>query len=146
DLQSRSVSLFGQIDFELTDGLVLTLGGNYTNDWKRFSTNTVSSDVFSGINLDAPQYAPFRGQLLTQGAIAQTVGTQLGLGRSATQAEVVAFASGTSPAGPAGAAAFPTIVAGATAFGTANANNPLANPLGPLRALQFLPPFLNVPN
>ncbi len=146
DLQSRSVSLFGQIDFELTDGLVLTLGGNYTNDWKRFSTDTVSSDVFSGINLDAPQYAPFRGQLLTQGAIAQTVGTQLGLGRSATQAEVVAFATGTSPAGPAGAAAFPTIVAGATAFGTANANNPLANPLGPLRALQFLPPFLNVPN
>ena len=146
DLQSRSVSLFGQIDFEVADGLVLTLGGNYTNDWKRFSTSTVSSDVFAGVNLDAPQYAPFRAQLLTQGAIAQTVGTQLGLGRSATQAEVIAFASGTSAAGLAGAAAFPTIVAGSTAFGTANANNPAANPLGPLRPLQFLPPFLNVPN
>src|SRR5690606_34359438 len=28
----------------------------------------------------------------------------------------------------------------------ANANNPLANPLAPRRALQFMPPFLNAPN
>jgi iron complex outermembrane recepter protein len=145
-MATESISLFGQFDFEVADGLVLTVGGNWTHDSKTFATNSQSSDVFSGIDLDAPQYAAFRGQLLTQGAIAQTVGTQLGLGRPATAAEVQAFAMGTSPAGAAGAAAFPTIVAGSTAFGTANANNPLANPLAPLRALQFMPPFLNVPN
>ena len=139
NLRSRSVSLFGQVDFEVTDGLILTLGGNYTNDWKKFSTSTVSSDVFSGVNLDAPQYAPFRNVLLFQGALAQTIGTALGLGRPATAVEIGAFAGGNP-------AAFGAIAAGSQAFANANANNPLANPLGPLRALQFLPPFLNVPN
>ncbi|WP_271077199.1 TonB-dependent receptor [Aurantiacibacter sp. MUD61] len=145
-LQSEAYSIFGQVDFEIIDGLVLTLGGNYTDDSKTFTQNAVSTDVFSSIDFDAPQLAPFRGQVLTQGAIATTVGTQLGLGRRATAAEVTAFASGTSPAGAAGAAAFPTIVAGAQAFAAANVNNPEANPLNPLRPLQFLPPFINVPN
>lgn len=145
-LRSRSLSLFGQIDFEIADGLTLTAGGNYTMDRKRFSTDANSNDVFSAIDFNAPQYAPFRQQLLFQGALATTIGTQLGLGRQATAAEIFAFASGTSAAGAAGAAAYPTIVAGSTAFANANANNPLANPLNALRPLQFLPPFLNVPN
>ena len=34
----------------------------------------------------------------------------------------------------------------AAAFAAANANNPAANPLNPLRQLQFFPPFMNVPN
>jgi outer membrane receptor protein involved in Fe transport len=38
------------------------------------------------------------------------------------------------------------ISAGATAYANANQNNPSANPLAPLRALQFMPPFVNVPN
>ncbi|MEL1249567.1 TonB-dependent receptor [Aurantiacibacter gilvus] len=145
-LDSEAFSLFGQVDIELVDGLVLTLGGNYTDDSKRFTQEAVSTDVFSSIDFDAPQLAPFRGQVLTQGAIATAVGDALGLGRLATAAEVTAFATGTSPAGAAGAAAFPTIQAGAIAFANANVNNPLANPLNPLRALQFLPPFLGVPN
>jgi len=138
-LDSEAISLFGQVDFEIFDGLVLTLGGNWTDDSKTFVTNAVSSDVFSSINLDAPQYAPFRNQVLFQGAVAQTVGTALGLGRSATAAEVGAFAAGNP-------AAFGQIAAGATAFAAANQNNPAANPLAPLRALQFMPPFVNVPN
>ena len=145
-LRSNALSLFGQIDFEIADGLTLTLGGNYTNDRKSFRTSTVSTDVFSAVNFDAPQYAPFRQQVLFQGALATTVGTQLGLGRMATADEIFAFATGASPAGAAGAAAYPTIVAGSTAFANANVNNPLANPLNPLRVLQFLPPFLNLPN
>ncbi len=145
-LDSEAYSIFGQLDFEIVDGLVLTLGGNYTDDSKSFTQDAVSTDVFSSIDFDSPQLAPFRGQVLTEGAIATTVGDQLGLGRLATAAEVTAFATGTSPAGAAGAAAFPTIVAGAQAFAAANVNNPLANPLNPLRSLQFLPPFINVPN
>ncbi|RPF72092.1 TonB-dependent receptor [Aurantiacibacter spongiae] len=145
-LDSEAYSIFGQVDFEIVPGLVLTLGGNYTDDSKQFTQNANSTDVFSAIDFDSAQLAPFRGQVLTQGALAQTVGAQLGLGRPATAAEVQAFATGMSPAGAAGAAAFPTILAGAQQFAAANVNNPLANPLNPLRALQFLPPFLNVPN
>jgi iron complex outermembrane receptor protein len=138
-LDSEAFSLFGQLDFEVVDGLVLTVGGNYTDDSKTYTTDAVSSDVFSGINLDAPQYAAFRGQLLFGGALAQGVGTAAGLGRPATPAEIAAFA-GSNPA------AFGVIQAGATAYAAANANNPAANPLAPLRALQFMPPFVNVPN
>ena len=138
-LDSDAVSIFGQVDIELLDGLVLTLGGNYTDDSKTFVTNAVSSDVFSGINLDAPQYATFRRTLLLQGAVAQSVGTALSLGRSATAAEIGAFAA-------AQPAIYGQIVTGATTYAVANQNNPLANPLARLRALQFMPPFLNVPN
>lgn len=138
-LDSEAISIFGQLDFEIVDGLVLTLGGNYTDDSKTFATDSVSTDVFSSIDLDAPQYAPFRQQVLFQGAVAQTVGDALGLGRPATAAEVGTFAAGNP-------AAFGMIAVGATTFAAANANNPEANPLAPLRALQFMPPFLNVPN
>ncbi len=138
-LESEAISLFGQVDFEITDGLVLTVGGNYTDDSKTYATNAVSSDVFSSIDLDASQYAPFRGQLLFGGALAQGVGTVLNLGRPATAAEIGAFAM-------ANPGAYGVISAGATAYANANANNPAANPLAPLRALQFMPPFLNVPN
>jgi len=139
NLETEAYSLFGQVDFEIIDGLVLTLGGNYTHDSKDFDTNSASTDVFSNINLDAPQYAPFRRQVLFQGAVATTVGNVLGLGRQATAAEVGAFAA-------ANPAAFGQIATGATAFAVANQNNPAANPLAPLRALQFMPPFVNVPN
>ncbi|MBH5323242.1 TonB-dependent receptor [Aurantiacibacter sediminis] len=138
-LDSEAYSFFGQVDFEIIDGLVLTLGGNYTNDSKTFTQNAVSTDVFSSIDFDAPQLAPFRQQVLFGGALAQGVGDVLMLGRPATQAEIMTFA-GANPA------VFGQIQAGAQAFAGANVNNPNANPLGPLRSLQFLPPFLNVPN
>ena len=59
-LKSESISVFGQLDFEITSGLTLTLGGNYTDDSKRFVTNAVSTDTFSSIDFNAAQYAPFR--------------------------------------------------------------------------------------
>ena len=137
--KDEAYSIFGQVDFNITDKLTITGGLNYTDDSKRVSSDVVSTDVFSRINLDAPQYAPFRNGLLVQGGIAQTVGQALGLGRPATAGEIGAFA-GANPA------AFGQIRAGAQAFANANQNNPAANPLGPLRAFQFLPPFLNFPN
>ena len=138
-LDSEAYSLFGQVDFEIVDGLVLTLGSNYTDDSKQFTQDATSTDVFSAIDFDAPQLAPFRQQVLFQGALAQGVGDALMLGRAATAAEIGAFAANNM-------AAFGQIQAGAQAFAAGNVNNPLANPLNPLRALQFLPPFLGVPN
>ena len=110
-LKNEAYSLFGQVDFEVAPGLTITGGINYTHDKKRFRTNTTSSDVFAGINLDDPRYAPFRQLLLYQGALGQ----------------------GLDPAT-------------AAAYAAANANNPAANPLAGLRALQYFPPFMNVPN
>jgi outer membrane receptor protein involved in Fe transport len=130
-LHSEAASLFGQFDIELTDALTLTLGGNWTDDHKHFRTDVVSSDVFSNIDLDAPQYAPFRQQLLLAGGLQQ---------------------AGVDPTNPAAVFAFATnpqtapIYNAITAYAAGNANNPLANPLNPLRALQFLPPFQNLPN
>ncbi len=130
-LKDEAFSIFGTLDFEVSDRLTLTLGGNYTKDRKDFSTNVISTDVFSGINLDAPQYAPFRNQLLLGGALQQ---------------------AGVNPNNPAAVAAFATNPATAPifqqflAFAAANQNNPAANPLNGLKAFQFLPPFLNVPN
>lgn len=138
-LKDEAASIFGTADFKPTDRLTLTAGFNYTDDRKRFTTNVVSTDVFSGVNFDAPQYAPFRNVLLFQGGLAQQVGSALSLGRSATAAEIATFA-GANPA------AFSAINAGVTAFANANDSNPAANPLAGLRGLQFLPQFQNVPN
>jgi len=140
-LTDRSYSIFGTVDFEPVNGLTLTAGFNYTDDSKRFQTNVVSTDAFAGINLDSPAYAGFRNTLLFQGGLAQLVGNALGLGRSATAAEIGGFATN-----PATNAFYNAFVAGAQANANANQNNPAANPLGGLGALQFLPPFLNVPN
>ncbi|WP_255247066.1 TonB-dependent receptor [Sphingopyxis sp. GW247-27LB] len=63
-MKNTSWSIFGTVDFELTDRLTFTAGANYTQDRKRFSTDVVSTDTFSAIDLDAPQYTPFRQALL----------------------------------------------------------------------------------
>ena len=130
-LRSEAFSAFGQVDAQLTKSLTLTLGGNWTDDRKHFATDVHSTDVFSGINLDAPQYAPFRYNLLLAGGLLQA-------GVDPTNPAAV-FAFATNPATAA-------IYQGIVTYATGNANNPAANPLGPLRALQFLPPFQNVPN
>lgn len=130
-LHSEAISLFGQVDLEIVDGLVLTLGGNYTHDSKTFKAAAESSDVFSGIDFNAPQYETFRRMLLVGGGLRQA-----GVDPN-DPAAVLAFASN-----PATAPIYSAIVANAVA----NQSNPLANPLAQLRALQFMPPFLDVPN
>ncbi|OSZ62753.1 TonB-dependent receptor [Sphingomonas sp. IBVSS1] len=90
DYKNRAISLFGTVDWELAEGLTFTAGGNYTRDTKRVTTNVVSTDVFSGLDL---------------------------------------VRAGVNAGVPATVAA-----------------NPQFNPFLGLRALQFLPPFLNFPN
>jgi outer membrane receptor protein involved in Fe transport len=70
-LADEAFSLFGQLDFALTERLTLTAGLNYTHDAKDFRTDVVSTDVFAALDLDDPRYAPFRNQLLLGGALAQ---------------------------------------------------------------------------
>ena len=136
---NEAYSLFGQVDFEVTDRLTLTVGAAYTDDAKDVTSNGVSTDAFSNIDLDAAAFAPSRNLLLFQGALATTVGNVLGLGRQASAGEIQAFAGGNP-------AAFGQIQAGAQAFANANQNNPAANPFNGLRPFQFLPPIVNIPN
>lgn len=51
DYKNTAYSVFGQVDFELTDRLTLTGGFNYTKDKKTVASNNTSTDVFSGIDL-----------------------------------------------------------------------------------------------
>ncbi len=79
------------------------------------------------------------GGVIRNTVIAQQVGTALGLGAPANATQIGTFA-GAQPA------IYSAIVTGATAFANTNATNPAVNPLLGLRPLQFLPPFLNIPN
>lgn len=127
-------SIFGNVDFEMTDGLTLTLGANYTRDSKKVTSNTNSTDVFSGLNLTSiGQTAIYQQALATQ------IGTLMGLGQPANATQIAAFA-GANPAG------YQQVQAGVQAYAAANAANPAVNPLLSLTSLQFLPPFQNFPN
>lgn len=133
--QNNSFSFFGSADFKITNRLIFTGGLNYTNDRKRFSSAGFSTDTFSALD-----FVAIGRTVLSQQALATTVGGLLGLpaGTLANAAQIGAFAQ----ANPAG---FAQVQAGANAFGAANATTAV-NPLLGLRAFQFLPPFLNVPN
>ncbi|MBX9896889.1 MAG: TonB-dependent receptor [Qipengyuania sp.] len=118
-------SVFGNLDFEFTPGLVLTLGANYTKDKKQIRTNSTSTDVFSNLDLNVIR------NTATQFGIAQTIGGLLGVpGGIASPAQVQAFAAANPPG-------FAQISAGAAAA---------TAPLLGFQALQFLPPMQNCPN
>jgi outer membrane receptor protein involved in Fe transport len=133
-MDNQAWSIFGNFDVKLGDKLTLTLGGNYTKDRKDVVTNTVSTDTFSALD-----FVAIGGGVIRNTVIAQQVGTALGLGAPANATQIGTFA-GAQPA------IYSAIVTGATAFANTNATNPAVNPLLGLRPLQFLPPFLNIPN
>jgi iron complex outermembrane recepter protein len=122
--KDEAFSIFGNVDFKITDGLTLSGGFNYTIDRKAVITNNTTTDVFSSIDLDASVAT------LRAGGIAGQVGTILGLGRAATAAEVAGFQT-------AQPAVYTAVFNGVSAQ---------VNPLLGLKPLQFLPPFLNFPN
>lgn len=130
---NEAYSLFGNVDFEISDALVLTLGANYTHDAKDVVTNSTSTDVFSGLNLPAIRNTAFNF------GVAQGVATVLGNPGGitlATPAQIQAVASGAF--GPLAQAAYNNLVLPGAAAA--------ANPILGLTALQFLPPFQNCPN
>jgi outer membrane receptor protein involved in Fe transport len=133
-LSNDALSFFAQVDIELTESLVLTLGGNYTMDDKRAVTDYEALDVFSSIDLfDAGNRAIFATGVST------TVGDLLMLGRPATPQEIAAFAT-------ANPAVFQQVQQGAQAFADANDADPNVNPFLIGLPLQLFPPFINIPN
>lgn len=109
-------SIFGTLDFHVTDRLTATVGLNYTEDKKTAFGNIDNSDLFSGLDFVAIGFAQ----------------TLAGFGVNAQDpAQVAAFAQ----ANPAAFAAIQAAV-----------QDPEQNPLLALQPLQFLPPFLGFPN
>ncbi len=120
-LDNESYSIFGSVDFEVTDKLTLTGGFNYTDDSKDFSANLTAFDELANVNLvDA----------FIVGGIAQALMISPADVDAAT---IAGFASN-----PATAPFFAGI--------TAAALDPAQNPLLGLAPFQFQPPFLTIPN
>ena len=127
DYKNKAYSVFGTADLELTDGLVLTGGFNYTKDKKNLVSDIRITDVFSAIDL-------------------VTVGQNAGL--------PAALPAGFVPAGGTALSSglFPRINSCATVTNAPAPSTPnptrsgTCNPFLGLQALQFLPPFLNIPN
>ncbi len=124
-------SLFGTLDYQVSDKIVATLGLSYTNDSKDAYSRQVNTDVFSNLDLTQIGYSLVINTLLeaaprnlTTGA-AKTAWIRDNATAYATlQQQAVAIARNTAAATP----ALP------------------ANPLNGLRALQFLPKTLDFPN
>ncbi|QZD90074.1 TonB-dependent receptor [Qipengyuania aurantiaca] len=134
--ENEALSIFGNVDFEITDALVLTLGANYTKDKKQIVTDSVSTDVFSNIDLVASG-----NRAIFATAFPAQVGDAFGFGGPATPAQIGALL-----ADPTTAPIVAAIQQGVQAFADANDTNPAVNPLLGLTQLQFLPPLQNCPN
>ncbi len=115
----QAYSIFGQVDWHMTDRATLTLGANYTSDEKDAFVNMTNTDVFSSLNF-------------VQIGFAQIFGALTGL--PPTPANIAA-----NPAAAAQAQALSTIPCPGTPA-------PACNPVLGLQPLQFLPPFLGYPN
>ncbi len=113
---NQSFSVFGNLDWNLTDQLTATVGLSYIDDQKEAFLSQVNTDVFSGLDFVA-----------------------LGFGG-------ILSGFGINPRDPAAIGAFAAANPGVFAAIQASAQNPATNPLLGLRGLQFNPPFLDFPN
>lgn len=121
--ENTSWSLFGTLDFQVSERMVATVGLNFTEDSKDAYSRQVNTDVFSQIDLTQIGY------VLTVNGILEAPPLSL-----ATPQAKAAFISGNS-------AQYAQIQQRAVTIAR-SANNPLHG----LRALQFLPKTLDFPN
>jgi len=126
---NEAYSLFGTLDFHVSDRLTATVGLNYTEDKKRIESNVTNGDIFSSIDLvndptvfgiTAPQV--FFGQIFT--------------------ANTAAFAPGGLAPTPQNIAFVESLAPGTSAAVQAGANALIAG----VQTTQFQPQFVNFPN
>lgn len=112
DYKNKAYSIFGTADLEITDGLILTGGFNYTKDKKNLSSQSTITDVFSRIDLVQVGANAGVPAVIPTGAVGNT------------------------------STLYPRI----TACPNTNGAPTVCNPFLALQPLQFLPPFLDIPN
>ena len=150
--EDKAYSIFGTLDFNVTDRLTLTAGGNYTNDKKNVTGSSDNNDVFSNLDFqgaDGVQVVSstifLNGQAPIPGVLPNGIPSFMAaFGLAPTPANIGLVASG--GAGAAAQAAFVGYNAGVQGFSQAAVSNPATNPLAPLFALQTQPQFLTFPN
>ena len=162
NLDNQSFNLFGNVDFEVTDRLTLTVGAAYTRDEKDFDIFQSSNNEFSFLDLtDFSTVGPILIGGGVQATLPGAIQAQLEAGFPATfgglpfTPENVALISST-PAGAAGFAAFQqAVIDGTTAAVTqgvtaavaaSDLTNPANNPLLGFQALQLVPQTAGLPN
>ena len=112
DYENKAYSIFGTADLEITDGLILTGGFNYTKDKKNLASQSTITDVFSRIDLVQVGANAGVPAVIPTGAVGNT------------------------------STLYPRI----TACPNTNGAPTVCNPFLALQPLQFLPPFLDIPN
>lgn len=119
-MENQAFSIFGQIDWHFTDRLTLTLGANFTEDEKDARVNIVNSDVMASIDFVQVVYAQSFEAITGMPPTPALVESQ-------PAADAAAYGIATRMCDP----ATPSVP---------------CNPLLPLQAFQFLPPFVSFPN
>ena len=152
NLQNESFSIFGNVDFEVTDKFVVSVGAAYIDDTKEFRGSADNGDLFSNIDLFGQSgvnaVLPGAFPQFAASCIDPTTGAPFGALPFST-ANLGAVTS--SPACFINPADLSQTVPGNVAFGgfqqtiaglVASPNNPLAG----LTGLQFQPNFAAIPN
>lgn len=116
---NTAASIFGTVDYHITDRLTATFGLNYTQDNKDAFANVVSTDTFAAVDLDP--LSPYIQQATLGGLLIQ---------------------AGVDPTNPAAVGAFATNFP--DAFATIQTT--AAGATDSLQQLQFFPQFVNFPN
>lgn len=135
----EAYSLFGTVDYEMTDRLTFTVGANYTNDKKDVSGSSVNGDVFGNLDLSSPTSSAATNAV-AQGSIAASFDDP-------TAAASIAFASafGGIPLTAANFTNIDTLV-GVPGAQAGFISGVQASVTSGLEGLQFQPQFLGFPN
>ncbi len=152
--ENQAFSVFGTVDFNVTDRLTLTGGVNYTEDKKDVSGSSVNTDAFGNVDLEGAAGLQF---LTVSGLAANfpALATSCGLGPLPFSAANVGAVFGatcivdamgnTAP----GSVVYPgfqaQVAAGAAAIDRTSLDSSV-NPLAGFFGLQFQPQFLAFPN
>ena len=151
---NEAFSIFGTLDFNVSDRLTLTAGANYTEDKKSVSGSSVNTDVFGNIDLEGAAGL----SILTVGALAANfpaLAASCGLGElpfSAANvgavfgATCIVDAMGNTAPGSVVYPGFEAQVAAGAAMIDRTSLDADVNPLAGLFGLQFQAQFLSFPN
>jgi len=138
---NESYSIFGTVDFSVTDRLVLTAGGNFTDDVKNVSASTINNDVFSNLSLTGAQGTQVisTGIFLSGAPGVPSFSQALG-GLPFTPQNFAAAQSGAF--GPQAQGYINAVLTASAGLAADTENGPLAG----LLPLQFQPQFISFPN
>lgn len=138
---NESYSIFGTVDYAVTDRLVLTAGGNFTDDIKNVRASTINNDVFSNLSLTGAQGTQVisTGIFLSGAPGVPSFSQALG-GLPFTPQNFAAAQSGAF--GPQAQGYINAVLTASAGLAADTQNGPLAG----LLPLQFQPQFISFPN